>query len=88
VRRAIALAEARGFPLGCTIQAMGQIGTGVPGWISYALAQGASAADVARMMQAEGKIANPDTAVWVKAPEIPGGSVWASTCRAAATTLL
>jgi ATP-dependent Clp protease adapter protein ClpS len=68
-----ALAKKHGHPFDCTVEPADRIAPAAPGSIALALAQGASAADVARMMQTQGKPADPDTAVWVKAPELPGG---------------
>jgi ATP-dependent Clp protease adapter protein ClpS len=68
-----ALAKTHGWPFNCTVEpAKGIVGP-PPGAIAKALAEGASAADVARMMQAQGKAADPETAVWVRDSNIPGG---------------
>jgi ATP-dependent Clp protease adapter protein ClpS len=67
------LAKAHGHPFDCAIEPADRIAPAPPGSVARALAQGASAADVARMMQTQGKPADPDTAVWVRAPEMPGG---------------
>lgn len=68
------LAKAHGHPFDCAIEPADQIAQPAPGSIARALAEGASPADVARLMLARGQLADPASAVWVKAPpQIPGG---------------